>query len=173
MRKQARSTYLNKHKSQQGFTLIELMVVVVIMSVVVSVGILSLGRFNQDLLENQQAKIESYFTQIADQSTFSQTMYLIVPDDEGLTPFKYVDYQWQSVEDMSVLLWHSGFVAEWEVDEHFAEQQSLPRPGWVFWPSGDVLAGKILLKSINDGVADPADNEVALSWNESLEFAKR
>ncbi|WP_321325763.1 prepilin-type N-terminal cleavage/methylation domain-containing protein [Thiomicrorhabdus sp.] len=164
---------LESLKNQQGFTLIELMVVVVIMSVVVSVGVLSLGRINQDLAENQQAKIESYFKQVADQSAFNQKMYLIAPDDEGLTTYKYVNYEWQPADDIANLAWQNGFEVSWVLDEHFAEQQKLTRPGWVFWPSGDVLSGSITLKNLDTNTGSSATNrEMKLSWNEALEFTR-
>lgn len=160
-------------KNQQGFTLIELMVVVVIMSVVVSVGVLSLGRINQDLVENQQAKIESYFKQVADQSAFNQKMYLIAPDDEGLTTYKYVNYEWQTADDIANLAWQKGFDVSWVLDKHFAEQQKITRPGWVFWPSGDVLSGSIILKNLDINTTSSSPNKkMQLSWNEALEFTR-
>ena len=165
------------HK-QAGFTLIELMVVVVIMSVVVSVGVLSLGRLNQDLAQDQQAKIESFFTQVADQAAFNQKMYLVAPDNTGLKVFSYQTYQWQPEIEFETFAWHSGFKASWDVDKTFAEQQQLTSPGWVFWPSGDVLPGKILLEAVTqdasisstDGLSQ---NLVTVSWNDALEFNLR
>ncbi|WP_460186543.1 prepilin-type N-terminal cleavage/methylation domain-containing protein [Thiomicrorhabdus hydrogeniphila] len=162
-----------KRSQQQGFTLIELMVVVVIMSVVVSVGVLSLGRINQDLAENQQAKIESYFKQVADQSAFTQKMYLIEPSNEGLTAYRYQDYEWQPADKIENLIWQSGFTVSWSLDTQYAEQQKLTKSGWVFWPSGDVLPGQISLTSLNEDSSHSTENQtLILSWDENLTFTR-
>jgi len=172
--KQPLDTLANKTQPQKGFTLIELMVVVVIMSVVVSVGVLSLGRFNQDLADNQQAKVESFFKQVADQSAFSQKLYLIAPDDKGLSVYRFVNAEWLADESMDSLIWHEGFSVSWELDEHFAQQQNLPRPGWLFWPSGEVVAGKIVLESLtSEPNESTSDSEITINWNEALEFSER
>jgi len=172
--KQSIETLANTHQTQKGFTLIELMVVVVIMSVVVSVGVLSLGRFNQDLADNQQAKVESYFKQVADQSAFSQKLYLIAPDDKGLSVYRFLNAEWLADESMNTLIWHEGFSVSWELDEQFAQQQNLPRPGWLFWPSGEVVAGKIVLESlISEPNISKSDSEITINWNEALEFAEK
>ena len=172
--KQPIETLANTYKTQKGFTLIELMVVVVIMSVVVSVGVLSLGRFNQDLADNQQAKIESFFKQVADQSAFSQKLYLVAPDDKGLSVYLFLNTEWLADESLNSLIWHEGFSVSWELDEHFTQQQNLPRPGWLFWPSGEVIAGKIVLESL---ISEPNESsnksEITINWNESLEFAEK
>ncbi|BCN94326.1 hypothetical protein THMIRHAM_21110 [Thiomicrorhabdus immobilis] len=154
--------------------MIELMVVVVIMSVVVSVGILSLGRFSQDLLDNQQAKIESYIKQVSDQAVFGQQMYLIVPDAQGLTTYRFNSREWLEDEQLAIFPWHDGFMVSWELDETFVQQQQLPRPGWVFWPSGEAIAGKIHLKILGTDSSDStAKTEMTLSWDETLVFAKQ
>ena len=162
-----------KISRQQGFTLIELMVVVVIMSIVVSVGVLSLGRINQGLAENQQAKIESYFKQVADQSAFTQKMFLIEPSNEGLTAYRYQNYEWQPADKIENLIWQSGFTVSWSLDTQYAEQQKLTKSGWVFWPSGDVLPGQISLHSLNNDASNAIDNQTQiLSWDDSLTFTR-
>jgi len=172
--KQSNQTLANTSKAQKGFTLIELMVVVVIMSVVVSVGVLSLGRVNQDLADNQKAKVESFFKQVADQSAFSQKLYLVAPDDKGLSVYLFLNAEWLSDESMDTLIWHEGFSVSWELDEHFVQQQNLPRPGWLFWPSGEVVAGKIVLESlISEQNDSTSESEMTINWNESLEFVER
>ena len=172
--KQSAETLAKTVKTQKGFTLIELMVVVVIMSVVVSVGVLSLARFNQDLAENQQAKIESFFKQVADQSAFSQKLYLIAPDDKGLSVYRFLNAEWLADESMDSLIWHEGFRVSWELDEHFVQQQNLPRSCWLFCPSGEVVAGKIVLGNLTSEPNESAsDSEITIDWNEALEFAEQ
>ncbi|WP_038126718.1 prepilin-type N-terminal cleavage/methylation domain-containing protein [Thiomicrorhabdus sp. Milos-T2] len=156
---------------QSGFTMIELMVVVVIMSIVVLVGVMSLGSYSQDILSNQRAKIQSYIKQVADQAVFTQKMYLIAPDQDGLTVFNYVNSQWLQAKQVPIYGWLDGFNVSWQLNETFAKQQQLPRPGWVFWPSGEALKGQITLKSIDTSAGDlEKKTEVTLKWNEVLEF---
>lgn len=148
--------------------------VVVIMSVVVSVGVLSLGRFSQDLLDNQQAKIESYIKQVSDQAVFGQRMYMLAPDKQGLTAYRFNNREWLVDEKIAVLPWHEGFTVSWELDETFAQQQQLPTPGWVFWPSGEAIAGKIHLKSLTiDSSNSTNKTELTLSWDEALVFSRQ
>lgn len=157
----------NSRKYQQGFTLIELMVVVVIMAVVVSVGVLSLGRINQDLGSSQQAKIESMLKQVQDESAFKQKLFLLVPSEQGLTPYWFVNQQWQAHSEIEPYQWHSGFHREWQINETLTRQQNLPEPGWLFWPSGDVTEGQIKLQLMSE---EAGNQPVVIEWNSTLEF---
>lgn len=159
-----------KSKKQQGFTLIELMVVVVIMAVVISAGVSAMGRVNQNLAENQQASIQSLLQQAADESAFSQTLFLVMPNATGLSTYWLKNDQWQQIEFLKPFTWHPSFKAEWQLDEQFAKQQQLPGPGWLFWPSGEVMAGEVVLTSLSN---DADAEQRRLSWNESLEFARQ
>lgn len=166
----AQPTASLKVKLQRGFTLIELIVVLVIMGVVVSVGVISLGSFNQDLAENQRANIQSLLQQVADQSAFSQKLFLITPDESGLTTYWLKDKKWQVADTLSAMPWQAGFKVDWDVDENLTSQQKLPDPGWLFWPSGEVIPGEIVLTGVSDNSTSLV---VTLSWNEALEFEKQ
>ena len=157
---------------QAGFTLIELMVVVVIMAVVVAVGILSLGRLNQDRLQTEQAKIESLLQQVMDEATFKQKLVLMVPDEQGLQFFSQNNYQWQKDSKLSPIKWNANFTIDWDIDNTLISQQSLPKAdgrslqGWLFWPSGEVVAGEITLTMIEQN----QETSTSIIWNERLQF---
>jgi len=151
---------------QKGFTLIELMVVVVIISVVVSVGVVSMGRVNFDIGATEKAKIQTLLKQVSDESAFKQKLLLLVPDDKGLKLYVKKDFKWQPDESIEALQWHEAFEAEWELDSLQARQLKLPEAGWLFWPSGDVTPGKIKLISLNND-----DKEsVLIEWDSLLQF---
>jgi general secretion pathway protein H len=163
-----RSSKLN---FQRGFTLIELMVVLVIMGVVVSVGVISLGSFNQDLAENQRAIIGSYLQQVSDESAFNQRLFLVTPDEDGLMTYWFKDNQWQVTNDIEKLPWQKGLNVDWDIDETLAKQQQLPNPGWLFWPTGEVTPGQIELKGMSEDTNESI--VINLIWNEALEFEKQ
>jgi general secretion pathway protein H len=155
-----------KLTDQAGFTLIELMVVVVIMAVVVAVGVLSLGRLNQDATNGQQVRVEQYFKQVADEAVFRQKLLLLVPDEKGLNLYSKQEYKWQPDNAIESYQWPESFEVEWQFDETIARQQKLKNPGWIIWPSGEVVPGKITLKLISE--SDEA--AAVIEWNQLLEF---
>ena len=159
---------------QSGFTLIELMVVMVIMSVVVSVAVISLGGNEQTTLRAQQSSAKALLTFVRDKSAIKQQMYLVAPDKAGLTTYVLKTGKWQVDNRIEKLAWQEGLDIEWQVDNTaFAQQQNLPSEGWVFWPSGDVLGGAIYMRSLQTKQATgPQDwSSYSFSWNEVLQFS--
>ncbi len=155
-------------ETQKGFTLIELMVVVVIMAVVVSVGVVSLGSFNQNLTATEQAKLQSYLKQVSDEAAFKQRLYLLVPDESGLSLYAKINFQWQAEQSIEKFAWHEGFEASWQLDETMVRQQQLPQAGWLFWPSGEVTPGLIKLD-----MADQNENQtLSVEWDQWLDFKR-
>lgn len=131
---------------QRGFTLIELMVVVVIMAVVLSVGMLSLRPSDSALLNTQQGQLKSLLRLASDHAAFEQTLYLIAPNQEGLTTYVFTDQAWSVSPKVAFLPWQAGLNVEWNTDLTFAQQNQLPQAGWLFWPSGEVLPGEVSMQ---------------------------
>ncbi len=165
-------TMIPHHVQQsKGFTLIELMVVVVIVSVVTSISILSLGGGDQRKLTAQTNQLKSLLMLVRDQSTFDRKLYLVVPDESGLTTHVFHQNKWQESPKVALLEWKPGMVVEWSVDETFAKKQQLPEAGWMFWPTGEVLEGAVSFAMGGDKFTAPKkENIVKVSWNELLQF---
>ncbi|VAW48612.1 hypothetical protein MNBD_GAMMA03-92 [hydrothermal vent metagenome] len=157
---------------QKGFTLIELMVVVVIVSVVTSISILSLGASDQNKLTAQQNQLKTLLVLVRDQSTFDRKLYLVVPEKTGLTTHVFIENKWKESPKIEFLAWQPGLTASWEVDEAFAQQQQLPEAGWMFWPTGDVLEGTVVFSVGKDdgSIASEKENTAKVAWNDMLQF---
>ncbi|MCF6254077.1 MAG: prepilin-type N-terminal cleavage/methylation domain-containing protein [Thiomicrorhabdus sp.] len=158
-------------KQQQGFTLIELMVVVVIISVVTSVSVLSLSGGDKSKLTAQQNQLKMLLSLVRDQSTFDRKLYLVVPDEAGLTTYIFAQNKWKKSPKVEFLAWKNGLTVQWSVDKVFAQKQQLPEPGWIFWPTGDVLQGDVSFSIGGDKFTAPKkENIVTVSWNDILQF---
>jgi len=108
---------------------------------------------------------------VRDQSTFDRKLYLVVPDESGLTTHVFHQNKWQESSKVALLEWKPGMIVEWSVDEIFAEKQQLPEAGWMFWPTGEVLEGAVSFAMGGDKFTAPKkENIVKVSWNELLQF---
>jgi len=158
---------------QAGFTLIELMVVIVIMSIVVSVALISMGGNEQTTLRAQEGSAKALLTFVRDKSAIKQQMYLVVPDETGLTPYALKAGRWQQDASIKKLAWQEGLSMDWQIDNRaFAQQQNLPNEGWVFWPSGDVLGGAIFMSASQSQQASllQKPSTYSFKWNGLLQF---
>lgn len=157
---------------QAGFTLIELLVVVVIMAVVVSVGVLSVGGVNQDRLQSEKNKVQNMLKQMLDEAAFKQKLILLTPNDEGIRFYSQKNYEWQAEPNMPTVKWNDDFQVDWQIENRAISRQNLPtiegqvQQGWLFWPSGEVIAGEIKLSLLEqEGSA-----QAVIRWDESLQF---
>jgi len=156
---------------QQGFTLIELMVVVVIISVVTSISVLSLSGGDKSKLTAQQNQLKMLLSLVRDQSTFDRKLYLVVPDETGLTTHIFEQNKWKASPKIEFLAWKNGLTVQWSVDKVFAQKQQLPEAGWMFWPTGEVLQGDVSFAVGGDKFTAPnKENIVTVSWNDILQF---
>ena len=79
---------MNKTPNQAGFTLIELMVVVVIVSVLLASAVLSLKPNESATLRQQTIAFKGALIAMCDQATFDQHIYVLVPKKKGIEFFK-------------------------------------------------------------------------------------
>lgn len=161
-------------KSQAGFTLIELMVVVVIVAVVVSVAVLSFARVNSDRLQTEKAKMQVLLQQVLDEAAFKQKLILVVPNKAGLRFYSQKAYQWQEEGNLQQVSWPEYLEVDWQLDTRAVNPQILPKEegtvlqGWLFWPNGEVLAGQITFTMLDGG----REVSRSLAWDEQLEFSE-
>ncbi|WP_319558044.1 pilus assembly FimT family protein [Thiomicrorhabdus sp.] len=131
---------LPESRAQGGFTLLELMVVVVIMAVVVSIGVLNLGGNEQAQLRAQQKQLQGLLGWARDQATFEQRLFLLQPSEKGIHVWVYRQSNWQESQKIPLTAWQDGVKVEWK-SVGLVRQDG--RLGWLIWPSGEVTPGEI------------------------------
>ncbi len=155
--------------AESGFTLIEVMVVVVIISIVLSVGMLSLNQNEQNQLRAQTIKVKSLLEFVSDLSAFDQKMYLVVPEATGLTAYRSVKGVWEPSSKVDAMSWV--VEAEWQTEPSAVQRYELPKSGWVFWPSGEVTPGSITLMTLSQKLQQQEVIEpLVIQWNVFLQF---
>ncbi len=160
---------LRRPSLESGFTLIEVMVVVVIISIVLSVGMLSLSQNEQSQLRAQTIKVKGLLKFVSDLSALDQKMYLVVPETTGLTVYRSVKGAWESSTKVNAMSWV--VEAEWQAEPSAVQRYQLPRPGWVFWPSGEVTPGSITLMTLSQKIQQQeAIEPQVIQWNVFLQF---
>lgn len=175
------ATEQTMHQRQSGFTLIELMVVVVIIAVVVSVGVMSLGSSEQATLRSQERSVKALLLYVRDQAAFNQQLYLVEVNEKGLSAYRLRQNRWQADETTKPLKWDEALTVDWKIGS-FQTQDGLlnqtgqdmdGREGWLFWPSGEVIPGEIHFAPLQSDVSSQnrTDNKQrGLRWNELLQF---
>lgn len=160
---------LRRPSKENGFTLIEVMVVVVIISIVLSVGMLSLGQNEQNQLRAQTIKVKSFLEFVSDLSALDQKMYLVIPETSGLTVYRSVKGVWESSTKINAISWV--VEAEWQTEPSAVQRYELPKPGWVFWPSGEVTPGSITLMTLSQKLQQQeAIEPLVIQWDVFLQF---
>lgn len=168
-------THSNKVKRQKGFTLIELMVVVVIMAIVASVGVMSLGGQTQTQLESEERRFMAAFSWVQDQSTLRQKLFLLAPNEEGLRAYYLSQGKWQEAKQFRAVSWPVGWQVDWNGEQNGEQlQPKAPANGWLIWPSGDVSPGEVTWlaefeRDWQKGTQEEEHQRV-LSWNGLLSF---
>ena len=165
----------HKRRCQQsGFTLIELMVVVVIMSVVVSVGVISMGGNDQTTLRAQAGSAKAFLNFVRDTSAIKQQMYLVVPDKKGLTAYVLKTGRWQPDTGVKKQMWQAGLNMDWQIENNaFVQPQNASDQGWLFWPSGDVMGGAIFMSTQQNQPVSmlQTPSTYSFKWNGLLQFS--
>ncbi len=157
------------NSKQQGFTLIELMVVVVILAILLSVAIVSLQPNHQAQLRQQTVAFKGSLIAMCDKSAFEQRIYALIPTKKGIEIQKFTKGQWQETSlnpnarsGNNNLQWHEAMQVSWQLNEELAKSHGLEQPAWLCWPSGEINAGTITFE-LNQFTK-------VLQWNEILNF---
>jgi len=155
-----------KSNKQSGFTLIELMVVMVIVAIIIAASVASMNNLTQDIVDDQAGKAKTLLKQASQQAAFTYDLFLVVPNKQGISGYRKTQDQWQEEPSLS-LQWHESLEITWQTDETFARQNQLPDSGWLFWPSGETLPGEITAK-YKEQQQNP--NIANVKWNGVLDF---
>lgn len=154
------------NRQQVGFTLIELMVVIVILSILLSTAVMSLKPNESAELRQQTIAFKGALISICDKSAFDQHIYALVPDKKGLEVKRLSKGVWQEADlgaiNSNSLKWHEAMKVDWILNEEISKSNGLKKAGWMCWPSGEVNRGSISFKLNN------LTN--SLQWNEILDF---
>jgi len=160
--------FMFKNKSlQQGFTLIELMVVIVILAILLSTAIMSLKPNEAAELRQQTIAFKGVLISICDKSAFDQHIYALIPDKKGVSVKRLSKSEWQDVDlngiNSESSNWHEAIKVNWQLNEEIAKSNGLKKAGWMCWPSGEVSKGSISFKL----------NKLSniLEWDEILDFS--
>jgi general secretion pathway protein H len=63
--------------------------------------------------------------------------------------------------------------ADWQTEQATAQHFDLPKPGWVFWPSGEVTPGSITLTTLSQKMQQQeVTKPIVIQWNVFLQFEK-
>lgn len=161
-------------QQQRGFTLIELMVVLLIIGVILSAGMLSMNNSDSAQNREQAVKIEGLFKQAQDQATWKQRAFLVAVSEQGLEAFQWLQGEWQAVDELKTLPWPEHLAVEWQLPLNqpslvlnVNESKQVSLSGWIVLPNGETQLGQISWQPKNAGYEQKL---TVLEWNQWLDF---
>ncbi|QAB14622.1 prepilin-type N-terminal cleavage/methylation domain-containing protein [Hydrogenovibrio thermophilus] len=128
---------------QKGFTLIELMVVVVIVAILLTAVVISIQPSESSKVRQQIGAVKGWMQSVCDRATFDQHIYVMMPTQTGMTFARQVKQAWSTPPNARELVWLDGLTVDWQINDATPLQQTLPKPGWLCWPSGEMLGGEL------------------------------
>lgn len=87
---------MNKKNNRKGFTIVELVIVIAVIAVLATVLVPTFGNViakanNTALIQEIKNEHTSYVTEYADKDGYSDTVYILMKDDEGEAVFYLVE----------------------------------------------------------------------------------
>lgn len=153
---------MDESQDQKGFTLIELLVVVALIAILLSVALISIKPSESAVLRKASQQVKGALISMCDQAAFDQHIYQLLPDEKGLTVLVYQQKEWQESDRFKPYQWPESVNASWQQGQILASLNGEIIVGWMCWPSGEVTAGKVVLKM--------NDTEKVVEWNGVLKF---
>lgn len=150
---------------QAGFTLIELMVVVVILAILLSVATLAFSPSDSAKLNQQAMQFKGALQQACDEAIFSQNVQALVPSKTGISLFSMQQGEWQAATSVRPLNWVPGITVDWQVENQLGIQETLPNPAWLCWPTGEILPGSVTFQL--------GGQKLSMSWTPLLQFTMK
>ncbi|WP_135794983.1 hypothetical protein [Hydrogenovibrio crunogenus] len=142
--------------------MIELMVVVVILAVLVSIATLTFTPNDSVKLNQQTLEFKGALQQACDEAIFTQKIQALVPSKKGSRLYFLQQGKWQIVSSVKPLVWLPGMSVDWQVAERPSAQAELPGPGWLCWPTGEILPGSVTFQL--------GQQKTKMSWTPLLKF---
>jgi len=138
-------------RAQAGFTLIELMVVVIIISLLLTAGMLALRPSESARLQQTLAQVRTWLQSSCDQAAFAGTLVAIVPSEQALKALMLRQDRWVSLE--SEFPRPEGVQWRWQGVRPVPEDTApLHQRAWLCWPEGEMTPGSLTARV--DGEAD-------------------
>ncbi|BBP45051.1 hypothetical protein THMIRHAS_04240 [Thiosulfatimonas sediminis] len=158
---------------QRGFTLLELMVVLLVIGVLLSAGMLSLQNNDAAQSREQAAKIQGLFKQAQDQATWTQRTHLVGVSAQGLQVYQWSQGRWQTASKLQPLSWSALWTVEWQLPLNqppfflVDDARQVTLAGWLLLPNGEAQLGQISWQLTNQGGDAPLS---VLQWDRWLNF---
>jgi general secretion pathway protein H len=154
----------------RGFTLIEIMVVLMIMTVFLSIVILGFDRIESRRVEQQADELVMWLKYVADSSTFDGVVYGVDLTSETLQAYGYERGRWSQVVSMEVFFVKAPIEIYFQTKQDVSvisasiesNKEDIPVvPELVFMPGGTVEPeGKFI-------VAAKQQRPISIYWNDN------
>lgn len=153
-------TYTAPSRDQRGFTLLELLVVLVLMGIILSIAVLSLGDGGRgDQIREDARRLKALMELAGEESVLNTTPYGLELGEDGYRFLRYRDGEWQVLEgdellrprewlpDTEAVLFLEGHQVEpGDKDE---EEEEGPLPSLIFYPDGERTPFELELAYLN------------------------
>ncbi|MBN2648009.1 MAG: prepilin-type N-terminal cleavage/methylation domain-containing protein [Thiotrichales bacterium] len=157
---------------QSGFTLIELMVVLLVVGILLSAVSLSFRSSDQALTRQQANQIQALFLYAQDQATFTQRTQLVVADDQGLKLYHWRQGEWQADARVKAVSWPATFKVRWQQASPSVERDGLLANGWWILPQGEAQAGEIVWQQGQSSATEGVVWDTDLVFNQLSESSR-